>query len=1440
MAQADANNLHHYSRGTITEDNADLLNQWSDNKRSSRTSLKNMRKASSCPVKLKKIDVNGEEANAVEVQAGGTTNFAAPFCAEQSNTQRRRRSTHLVEQTPEFFCDNEVGDQTAGSVRDVQMGKPDGMDASRRERQSNQGGGNAKKPVTMKLADSHVLSRLTRTLLQGIQNKVEEERKEAKREVKTKHSGEEKPKCRGRSSSAMREQNLWSAKDDLGGESPTGGLPNGAKWTTLNSGSQGIVFQRKHRPSHVSPVPMEHSVMSGKTATIATPVTPQIVPQMASQIPSQLTTQITPETEQTFYVYQTEGQIPGPCERNDPLGLTQQEGNRHSVSNKSVCFVDEGRQSSGTYVDSSQAEHVYHQESLNGRMDPYLAQEPLIVDSNGYVVGRGNDGMVGVLKRPDEMAFHFVDAGGVCSGASASCVGSVDMGDYAVQQAIASQAVDVNWSGDPHNSGDLNYGGHLQGSGHPNCGSHIQHSGHPNYGVQPDYGIEPNYSSHHHYASYDMTEAPAATAIRISTDAHPKPSPHYPPKQSCHVPPAATSAKKDFFCNSSVKNKQLQGKKQWRGDKTEILIYPDASTKGGSGLMNGPKKYPLDRREPPFLLSSRSNATMRPLSSNVFIRTKSLHRQSEGGKNKRKGSVSPLNKFSLGRQKSVPVRTHSRNATSSTPVCTQEITYSFPSQGGCIPGMVGDQRVIKAFASTLPHGTHHSGVVIGQQSNSDDIYRNQFNDDVRSYINECSPEVISRVTDVGSPLSDQINTLNCKIGRLTSRIRSLNAEKWNLSDLARLYKNECNRLREVIAKNKQVHYDPVNFRKVNYEQANEQLEEENEKLRNQMKALGKAILSSYDINGIKKILAKQIVNLNEENEKYRQEIKVLKNQKDVNREVLFNLSRGDVSTDAIDSVFMQTKNIVIEGHQTINVFYLNLKNLIDELFQRIKFLLLEKEYTPNEKLLYVTSLEELVNENFEEINHIVVKINELRKKMKEVKAHIFDTDRSNPNCSCKPSRIILEDDINHLEEELHSHSIMLKNLRKKNLALCLDSLHSQFGHDSKGDAPLGGAVRDHHRTDKHRNSNKEKSLHRREERKDSQAVRDKPPTILDKKEANLEENPGESYHNRLQEKIRVIEHQLHTLNDHINSSFRDGDKEHRREDAIPLESQFCRNRNGDAQPGCAELDGLTNEYTTKGKQKITDKRHGKGESSYTSSSARSSVSDQSASAPSENKNWLSEEEQEEDDGTASSNYEKNDILVSGSAQRGGCIGPALFTRMLLKGKHNAELVEDTKSYVSSFGEHKPKNKYNLQKIYDNLKAIRNTIKNTEDDTERNILALIESQANEIKIFGNYRQVPIRRIKLKNIVISSDLYNTKEHQKMGKYNLIFKKNWFAKRIFGTVGIIVVLDQLARYQYNIPEIRDPNLTMWPWWLEKVAAKRLEIDQGDYATDKAGKSE
>ncbi|VWU53363.1 conserved protein, unknown function, partial [Hepatocystis sp. ex Piliocolobus tephrosceles] len=75
--------------------------------------------------------------------------------------------------------------------------------------------------------------------------------------------------------------------------------------------------------------------------------------------------------------------------------------------------------------------------------------------------------------------------------------------------------------------------------------------------------------------------------------------------------------------------------------------------------------------------------------------------------------------------------------------------------------------------------------------------------------------------------------------------------------------------------------------------------------------------------------------------------------------------------------------------------------------------------TIKEKMLYVVSLEEIIKENFEELKDNVVKVNDLRNRVNYFKAQIFDINRKHEKCSCKPSRDILEEDIKHLEEELH-------------------------------------------------------------------------------------------------------------------------------------------------------------------------------------------------------------------------------------------------------------------------------------------------------------------------------------------------------------------------------------------------------------------------------------
>ncbi|ETW42442.1 hypothetical protein PFNF135_03104 [Plasmodium falciparum NF135/5.C10] len=266
------------------------------------------------------------------------------------------------------------------------------------------------------------------------------------------------------------------------------------------------------------------------------------------------------------------------------------------------------------------------------------------------------------------------------------------------------------------------------------------------------------------------------------------------------------------------------------------------------------------------------------------------------------------------------------------------------------------------------------------------------------------------------------------------------------------FSNECGRLRELLVKENYDKYKVLPICSIDYEEVNLKLEKENEKLRKQMEALGKTILASDDINSIKKNLAKHIVHLNEENEKYRNEIKLLKKNKDINNQILFTLNKTEISSDMIDSLFMQTKNVIIQGHENINVFYFNVKNLVQQFLEKIKYIIMENEYTKKEKLKYVVDLEDIIKKNFQEISQTVININDLRKNMKNIRAQVFDVDRVNPECFCKPSRAILENDIKQLEEVLHKHFILLKNLRKKNLSLNLNNLYVHFNNEDDQNA----------------------------------------------------------------------------------------------------------------------------------------------------------------------------------------------------------------------------------------------------------------------------------------------------------------------------------------------------------------------------------------------------
>ncbi|WBY55625.1 hypothetical protein Py17XNL_000504467 [Plasmodium yoelii yoelii] len=722
--------------------------------------------------------------------------------------------------------------------------------------------------------------------------------------------------------------------------------------------------------------------------------------------------------------------------------------------------------------------------------------------------------------------------------------------------------------------------------------------------------------------------------------------------------PKKEPKKKSLLCNISEKNDKKNVNPEL---KAEILIYKNTLSNPPKNIKNGTYNIPIK--------------------NNVFIRTRSLTPHTYYSKNIK--NVSPLKNINI--QKKVP-KNIKQKIMHPSPICTHEVTYTCPIQNNTNFEKKNDNIPINKLVEYC---------------------------DNKSELNKCSTEA-SSIESIDYEKSDkQIKNLNQKIKNLQNKVSELTKTNKNLNELSQMYKNECNRMRETVG-TYAIDKNYISPKKIiNYEKENLKLEKENEKLREQIKVLGKAILSTHDIAGVKKVLAKQIISLNDENEKFKKEIKELKKKENINNQVMFNINKSEVSVDAVDSIFLQTKNVIIEVHQSINVFYLNLRNLIDEFFEKIKFLIVEDEYTKKEKLLYVTSLEEIINENLTEINGIVVKVNELRKRMKDVKAHVLDTNRKNPLCLCKPTRDILEDDINHLEKELHKHSLIIKNLRKKNLFLCLNDLQSQFNQVEQVETLNDEA-----------NINSEQNFpHNVDKTKEINNV----CQVANKKSSNKkneEDNSG------LQEKIKKIEDQLNTLSNHINYNSCDEDDNESEE-----EGSFLKNRKflvekltKKTKKGARHLnkprDTSINKKNKKNKKYFKKEYEEEDDSDFYEGSKENSQDIDSSSN-------LSKSEDSETDNTLSNKKQwMSDEEVEKSKNK------MIELLALLKGKHNEDLVENTENYVKSFGKHKSENEYNIQSIYNNLKAIKNTIKNTDDDTENNILALIESQAAEIKIFGN--------------------------------------------------------------------------------------------------------
>ncbi|KEG01246.1 hypothetical protein YYE_03834 [Plasmodium vinckei vinckei] len=555
-----------------------------------------------------------------------------------------------------------------------------------------------------------------------------------------------------------------------------------------------------------------------------------------------------------------------------------------------------------------------------------------------------------------------------------------------------------------------------------------------------------------------------------------------------------------------------------------------------------------------------------PINNNVFVRTRSLTPHTYYSKNKK--NVSPLKNLNAQRMTSTNVKHKNMYM---NPICTHEVTYTYPIQ------------------------------------NNTTINKLVENCDNKSDLNKCSTETSSLET-INEKIDGQPTNLNQKIKNLQNKVSELTKTNKNLNELSQMYKNECNRMRETLATHA-VDKNYISPKKIiNYEKENLKLEKENDKLREQIKVLGKAILSTHDIAGVKKILAKQIINLNDENEKYKKEIKELKKKDNINSQVMFNLNKAEVSVDAVDSIFLQTKNVIIEAHQSINVFYLNLRNLIDEFFDKIKFLILEDEYTKKEKLLYVTSLEEIINENLTEVEQV--------------------------ECLNDETNIDREGDITH-------------NVDKKNEVNNASQVGNKKSYNKKNEDDNSGL-----------------------------------------QEKHINYNSGDEYENESEEENYPKNRKF--LVEKLTKSIKKGathlSKPH--DTSINIKKKKMNYKNFQKKNKEQDDNDFYEEFKEDSKDVDDSSDSPKFEDSETENTS------------SNKRQWMSDEEVEKS---------KNKMIE---------------LLALLKGKHNDDLVENTENYVKSFGKHKSENEYNMQSIYNNLRVIKNSIKNTDDDTENNILALV--------------------------------------------------------------------------------------------------------------------
>ncbi|KAL8438703.1 hypothetical protein Efla_005241 [Eimeria flavescens] len=146
-----------------------------------------------------------------------------------------------------------------------------------------------------------------------------------------------------------------------------------------------------------------------------------------------------------------------------------------------------------------------------------------------------------------------------------------------------------------------------------------------------------------------------------------------------------------------------------------------------------------------------------------------------------------------------------------------------------------------------------------------------------------------------------------------------------------------------------------------------------------------------------------------------------------------------VQQAALDSLLARGKRRVLAAREFVWSAVATLKDLVDQTFERMGRLV-KSDASVRQKIAYVHELHGLVTSQLDPALKAYNDLDGIHSELENLKGVVFDPKRNNPYCPCRPRRMVLEDDLEHVQRQLRETNEALRTVRTQLIKLEMESL----------------------------------------------------------------------------------------------------------------------------------------------------------------------------------------------------------------------------------------------------------------------------------------------------------------------------------------------------------------------------------------------------------------